>query len=362
MTESPPARSMANLWMTVLDIGWLTAEARLPHPLAYSVSVPTPQGILSIGGEWQTQERTAAGDVASTVHRSPDVFLVGVDAQTHRVIVSDRWPITEDGRERDVRLPQLPAGLTAAAGGRVGDAIYVAGGDTGEGGSHVFWRLDLSRADQPDWAWESLPSWDGPPRTHAVAVPHAGSLYLFSGRSHLAGEGFHIHTDAHRYDVQGGWTRLPDVTADGRPRCVMAGTGHSLGADVVAIFGGANGEILLHKERDIPRQIEQARRNQDPERVAQLTRQATRLYDEHPGFSRDILTFDTRTQRWTNRLQMPVTSPVTTPAVSWNDAIVIASGERAPGVRTREVWLARIVDRQANLTAEPSLAPDPSPR
>ena len=347
---------------------WVTVSSNLSKAVAYGVSIPTPDGLICIGGERQEHAPDdVTGEVESTLHRSADVFLLKWDPKKKQIEVT-RQLLREDEEPDAIHsLPNLPVATTAACGALVGDFVYVVGGDSGEGGNRNFWRLDLNgrkkRGEKSTWQWQRLPSWDGPPRSHAIAVEQAESLFLLSGRNKLSGRGFEILTDAYRFDpaayahersrakpdAQGqlrmpsyanGWTRLADIAPDGEsPRCVMAGTASKSGYDFLLVYGGARGDVLLRREEELPKQIEAAQAAGDAALAAKLTEEANALYDNHAGFSRDILAYHLTTDKWTTRGQMPDGSPVTTTAVAWGDATVLASGEKFPGVRTRDVWL-----------------------
>ena len=316
---------------------WVSVSTTLPRPLAYGVSIPTPEGVLCLGGEWQAHRRASESDeIESILLRSRDVFLLRWNPNARVVDMTRDWP-----QHPPRRLPQLPVGTTNACGARVGGFAYLVGGDTGEGGSQSVWRLNLAPKPRAAWNWESLPAWDGPPRSHAIACEQAGKLFLFSGRNRLDGQGFRIQRDAHCFDPHDkSWAQLADIAVPGEaPRAVMAGTGHKWGPDRILIFGGSRGDVLLEREQEFPRRIAAARSAADDSLVAQLEREANALYDNHAGFSSDILEYHVPTDTWHRRGTMPVTSPVTTTAVSWGSGVVIPSGERSPGIRTRDVWL-----------------------
>jgi N-acetylneuraminic acid mutarotase len=307
---------------------------QLAAPVGYSVSVSTPHGVLALGGERSKVEH----DGTRSVVRLDAVMRLAWNANSKAVEVSSVWP--SSGRE----IPTLPSGTTAACGTVVGDYIYLAGGDTGEGGSSQFLRLSITPQEGAPWKWEALPTWPGPPRTHAIGVAHGGKFYLISGRNKLVDRDFVILNDAYVFDPgqhekdQSGWKRIADVSVDGKPTSVMAGTGITSADGVLTVIGGATGEVLLKKEVELPRQIAAAKTASDDDLAAKLAGQATDLYDFHKGFSRNLLTYNPKTNIWSKRGEMPVTGPVTTTAVLWKDAIVIPSGERSPGVRTRSVW------------------------
>ena len=58
---------------------------------------------------------------------------------------------------------------------------------------------------------------------------------------------------------------------------------------------------------------------------------------KHPGFPRDVLAFDLKTQSWSKSGEVPF-SLVTTNAVIRIGHIVIPGGEARPGVRSSQVW------------------------
>lgn len=74
----------------------------------------------------------------------------------------------------------------------------------------------------------------------------------------------------------------------------------------------------------------QAREN----RITARLEAKRRTYENHPGFSRDVLTYDAERDRWQIVATSPATPQVTTMAVRWGEDIVIPSGEIRPGVRT----------------------------
>lgn len=315
-------------------------QVDLPHPVAYSVSVSTPHGILSFGGE-----RTIMADGEATLSRESSVFRVAWNAERERAETHWDWPV--DGEPR--RLPQLPRGITAACGALVGDYVYLAGGDGGEGGSGQFLRLHLKPSVEQlrdgQWQWETLPTWPGPPRSHAIAVSQADKFFLLSGRNKLPDADFQLFYDAYVFDPSErgsgaeGWQRLPDVSAGNGPVCVMAGIGIGHPTGQLTVIGGAAGDILLKRESEIPQAIAAARAAGDSAQAERLLKQANDLYDFHRGFSRDVLRFDLAAKRWSKVGELPVSGPVTTTAVRWGTATVLPSGERSPGVRTRTVWL-----------------------
>jgi SSS family transporter len=349
---------------------WIQASTRLASPVGYGVCVSTPGGIVSIGGERQDHVRDdATKTYTSTKTISAAVVVLRWDKVKREVRISDRvvFPGESEGEVR--ALPPLPEARTNAAGTLVGDHIYVLAGEDPNGASDKAWRLDLSKrlaTETSPWAWEQLPAWPGPARTHALAVAQSDGretcVFLFSGRSKDEA-GYHVYSDAYKLRPDSKrWTRLGDIRVDGDAvaRCVMAGSAIAEGSGHVLVIGGAAGDVLMRRESEIPREIAAAKDAGDAKRVARLSAESDRLYDRHSGFGRDVLSYSAVTDAWSKVGEFPsgdraptgpnvgpddltaTGSQVTTTAVRWRGGMVVASGEIAPGVRTRKVWTGKI--------------------
>jgi SSS family transporter len=312
------------------------AKAKLPRALGYGVSISTDGGVLCIGGEWREN-----GDT----HRSAKVFALSQ--------VGGQVTIDED-------FPPLPAATTAAAGALVGNIVYVAGGDSGEGAANNFWALDLAKRGTDDFSWVALPPWDGPARTHLLASAQndggTDCLYIFSGRMKDSTGRWHMLSDAHKFNPKTGeWEPIRDIqpSGDAQPRCVMAGTVAPIGANQLLVFGGANGKRFVTLT-GLGKQIAAAEAAGNKEAAATLKAEQQKIQDTHIGFSRDVLLYNTVTDRWTRFAEFPedsraatapgatervvIGSHVTTTAVQWDGSIIIPSGESSPGIRTPNIW------------------------
>ncbi|UCD51105.1 MAG: sodium/solute symporter [Phycisphaerales bacterium] len=298
---------------------WLGGFA-LDQPLAYAACVSTDHGVACLGGT----------DGATVFDRC---FLLRWDPKTRQL--------------NQVPLPSLPAPCAYGAAARIGDVIYLAGGQRGaalDTAMTNFWRLDLAqRESSPDsLRWEVLPAWPGPARAFNLTVAqHNGfddCIYMISGRcpndpqrvaaaygSTATSEVFALEDvyefnpqryDAAAFDAQHGsyngagrfaapWRRRADV-----PRCVMAGTAAALGQSHVFVLSGADGTLMAR---------------------------ADELKLAHPGFPKRLLAYHTITDTWIEAGTAPV-NQVTSPAVVWDDKVVLASGEIKPRVRTAAVW------------------------
>lgn len=282
----------------------------LDRPRAYGGVVTTPDGIVCIGGN-DDKEVFA------------DVFLL-------------RWNSTAKKIEQ-VKLPDLPNPIAFTAATLIGETVYVAGGQLEAGldsASSNFWRMDMSTYDGTAQSvhWKALPTWPGPARAfNLVVAQHNGfddCVYVISGRHQGKEPGGSIkplrdvyefnpgHYDPSAYDSSTGtYTGDGEVAEPWRRRAdspvpVMAGTAASVGQSHIFVLSGADG-TLFHK--------------------------ADELRDDHPGFPTKSWSYHTITDTWIQAGQIP-NNQVTTTAVKWNDAIIVASGEVRPRVRTPAVW------------------------
>lgn len=248
--------------------GWQTFANALPRPVAYGVSITLPEGVLCIGG-------------CDADRAMDEVFLLSV----------------VDGKPRITAWPPLPAPLANAAGCRVGDRVYVAGGNESmhpARASKRFFALDVSN---PGAGWRELPAWPGPARGYAVAAGQSDGMdncfYLFAGRDYDGDRPWTVHRDGYRYNPRlGAWYPLEGDFP------VMAGTAVPFGVNHILFLGG---------------------KSHDPA----VPDNALRLYHTVTG---------TMTVCPVDRSDFVL--PVTTAAVSDGSDLFVASGESEPGVRT----------------------------
>lgn len=283
--DQPPWQGGKKQWhdtIFVLDEPngtWKTA-GKLPRPLAYGVSLTTRDGVVCAGG----------GDA---LRHEKYAFLL-------------HW---EDGHVRTSPLPDLPRPCAFLSGALLGDTVYLAGGietpDTTTA-LKTFWALDLSRAPRH---WQELEPWPGPERMLAVTAAQDGAFFLISGtRLKPGADGQAVReylSDAYRYLPGQGWTRIADAPC---PVVAAPSPAPTLGRTELLVLGGDDGSHVDFKP-----------------------------LDQHPGFSRRILAYDTRADAWTARGELPF-SLVTVPQVPWRGYVVVPGGECRPGTRSPQVW------------------------
>lgn len=323
---------------------WRLSDTKLPDGISYGVSIPTAEGVLCVGGEWRSY-----GEKGVQKFKSDRVFLLKhIDGD---VVISDRL---DEGAES---FPVLPQAVAAMAGAKIGDTIYILGGNNGNVETRNCWRLDLGKRHDPDhFVWEPFPAWPGPPRSHLIAASQSDGandcLFIFSGRYKDENKGWVCLTDAYKFDPNSEkWTTLSDVgtgLGSTNASCVMAAPGIETGAQHILIFGGASGERFVEVEQELPRKIAALLEEGKDKEARALTDRKNQLYTDHPGFSRTIWAYHTVTDSWTpagtfpqaNVLGLLTGSHVTATAVKWGEAIIIPSGEVRPGVRSAGVWKA----------------------
>ena len=288
---------------------WEQQALKLPASVAYGVSIVTSRGVICIGGE--CKDEPVGGK--QQMHLLTRVFRLSFDRESNTVGI-------------DSTLPDLPFGLTSAAGALVNNVIYIAGGASDSGATNAFLSLDLGKESL---VWRELPSWPGPARILPVAAGQSNGtsndFYLFSGR--LPGPENNVTYLHDAYVYRTGtkvWEKLNRIEVNGEARCIMAGVAAPIGAHSIGVFGSADGLIMEQIMEHV-----RAGRSDSIDEIQRL----------HPGFNRDVLAYNTVLDRWSTLNAFPDKPHVTSNAVKWGDAIVIPSGEISPGVRSPKIWI-----------------------
>ncbi len=285
------------------DFVWTQAAERLPFPMAYPACLTTDRGILCIGGE------NAEGPVS-------DVFLLTVDS----------------GKVTTTRFPSLPVAITSPGAALIGNKVYLAGGLDSTGAVADFWVLLL---DDQEAGWQLLPSLPVAMSHNVVVAQSDGSetcIYVLGGRNKTT----EVHTffsDVWKYKPSAAtWTREGDIAPDGKPLALSAGTGIAAGQSQIVLFGGDPG-IWFNRTELLNNAIAMA----DDSLKQRLLQEKDTLLSNHPGFTRDVLVFNTVDKSWIKAGEAGEGFPATTVAFYRNDLVIIPSGEIRPGVRTPKI-------------------------
>lgn len=281
---------------------------QLPAHLAYPASCSTPSGVVIAGGENESG------------------------------ILSVCWLLTWDnnsGKVTATALPDLPIPLSSAAMTLSGSTVYVAGGQSPAGASDQCFSLNLNN---PGAGWKYLPPL---PKalSHAVLLAQSNGeypcLYLIGGRKSNPGGASDLSSSVFVFDLKkGAWQEKQAL-----PYALSASTGVASGSSFLLVFSGDRGEVFTQVET----LIAAIARETDPARKQELTARKNALLESHPGFSKEVLLYNTITNAWTSAGQIPQEGPVTTTAFRWGDDIFIPSGEIRPGVRTPNILQGKIL-------------------
>jgi len=305
---------------------WIDQEVTLPFPMANGFSVNTPNGVLCIGGDNATQ-------VFNTV------FLLKWNSSQQKVEIEE--------------LPPMPKALSNMGASRIGNMVYVLGGQQEKGGKSTnnFLSFNLSpNLNRPIYTWEQLDDFPGKSRIQAVVVAqsngHQDCLYVFSGIEYDPKATF-THTmldDIYEFNPsKNTWVKKQNIPNNNTPSLIggylAAAPSIKIGDSHILIFGGAGGErqylaerlaitdsinILKSKSQDFVKQ------------VAKLEHKVNELI-KATAFSKTIWAYHTITDTWSKRGELPSETQVVTQALQWGNTIIIPGGETRPGVRTNKI-------------------------
>jgi len=296
----------------------------LPEPVAYGASVPLPEGVLCIGGN--NREGCSAR-----------VFLLGFDKSSGDLTLKD--------------FPDLPVPLSYFSAVLLKNCIYVIGGSSSPDGAdtgNYFFKLDLSKKATAGFVWEKLPDYPGIARIYSVAAVQSDGvqdcIFLFSGRNYQKEKGVSVFNDGMAYNpLTQKWKAIDSPGPAGFT--VMAGTALPVGSNSIVFFGGAPGELLL-QEQELRKKLSEAIVSRDTAQIHQKQSALVGYFTGHPGFSKDILLYNTITNTLTPAGKFDFPCPVTTNAVPYKNGAIITSGETKPGVRTPDIFQIKFNEKQ----------------
>lgn len=279
----------------------------LPYALSYAANCSTSQGIIAAGGE-----------IESGI--SNKVLLLQWNESDNDIIIKN--------------LPALPFAVTNAAITSYNNKIYLAGGETEDAVSDKFLMLDLNDTVKGWQQLQHLPH----AVSHAVMVMQSNgvdtNIYLIGGRKKNENGISDLYAYTFEFDVnKNKWTQKQSL-----PYALSAGTGVAARENNIVLFGGDKGETF-HKTEEI---ISAINKETNEVKKKQLTEEKAQLQSSHPGFSKEVLMYNTVEDKWKVIDTIPFNVPVTTSAIKWNDEIFIPCGEIKAGVRTPQILSAKI--------------------
>jgi cyclically-permuted mutarotase family protein len=282
------------------------SKQRLPQRVAYCANVMIPGGLVYLGGE-------------NEQGISDKVVLVKYKTVSDEIEFSD--------------LPSLPLPLTNLAAAYNDHIIYVAGGNSKDGNSDKLFSLDI---EKPNAGWQSLPDIPVKIAFAVMAVQSDGDhncLYLIGGRRKNSSGRSDIFNTVYQFDIKSNsWTQKQSL-----PYSVSAGMGIASGSNHILLFGGDKGETFNKEEKLSVAIINE----KDEQKKSALKAEKIALLEAHPGFTSEVLMYNTVTDTWERTNPLPAGSPVTTIAIKWGNDIIIPSGEIKAGVRTPRILMGR---------------------
>lgn len=282
------------------------SKQKLPQPVAYCANVMTPDGLVYLGGE------NEQGILDKVV-------LAKYKATSNEIDFSD--------------LPSLPLPLTNLSAAYSNHIIYAGGGNSKDGNSNKFFSLDIS---MPGANWQALPDIPVKISFAVMAVQSNGDhncIYLIGGRRKNSNGISDIFNTVYQFDIKDNqWKQKQSL-----PYSVSAGTGIANDSNHILLFGGDKGDTFS-KEEKLSAAI---RSERDEQKNKSLIKEKIALLEAHPGFTNDVLLYNTITDTWEKTNPLPSGSPVTTTAIKWGDDIIIPSGEIKAGVRTPNVLIGK---------------------
>ncbi len=198
---------------------------KLPRPLAQGVAITTTEGILCIGGSDENECSSA-------------VYLL-------------RWNSAEQQVEIDT-MPSLPRPLALMSGAKIGNSVYIAGGQESIKNARAtnnFWTLNLVQEKGQNNHWRELSPWPGPARIEPVAIEQSDGVidafYLFGGHSLEPESEDNVLTDSYHFNPESGeWKRIGDINPSYSLSRQTSGIPY--GANHMLFFNGAAQQILAY--------------------------------------------------------------------------------------------------------------------
>ncbi len=277
----------------------LPQRFQLPFNIAYPAVCQTSKGIFFAGGE----NENGLSDKA---------WLMNWDATAQKAVFT--------------ALPALPFAMANAVATFVKNKIYVAGGETASETINQFIYLDFTKLEK---GWQKLTNLPQPTSHSVIAnvcTQRTEQLILCGGRKKNSNGISTFYADVFKYNIsKNKWEAIAAL-----PYTLAAGTGAAYKKNKILLFGGDKG-ISFHQTELLIAAI--SKENNEPKKQ-ELILEKNKIQQNHPGFSKEVLLYQTKTNSWQAVGQMATPTPVTTTAVVWEDVYFIPSGEIKAGVRS----------------------------
>ena len=285
-----------------------TIAPSLVSNIAYAANCSTPFGIVFAGGE-------------NELGLSDKVYLLKWDEASNNVL--------------QTKLPDLPVKTTNGSLVCIDKILYFLGGETLVNTTNQFFSLNLNKIND---GWTMLPAIPKPLSNTVVVAQYLNGqkqIYLMGGRAKQKNGISDFSSDVYSFDIHlKRWDKKKSL-----PYPISAGTGAVVTEKYILLFGGDRGEQFNKVERT----ISSINLEKDELRKENLITIKNKLLESHPGFSNEILLYNTQKNVWVSNGFIPFNTSVTTNVVQWGDEIIIPSGEIKAGVRTPRILSAKII-------------------
>ncbi len=280
----------------------------LTSNIAYAANCITPLGVVYAGGE-------------NELGLSDKVYLLQWDEASNNL--------------RQTKLPDLPVETTNGSLVCIDNTIYFLGGETLTNTTNQFYSLNLIKINL---GWMTLPVLPKPLSNMVVVAQYLNGqkqIYLMGGRAKQKNGISDFSSDVYSFDIHLKiWDKKKSL-----PYPLSAGTGAVFSEKYILLFGGDRGERFNKVEQT----ISNINLEKDELRKENLISIKNKLLESHPGFSNEILLYNTQKNIWLSNGFIPFNTSVTTNLVQWGDEIIIPSGEIKAGVRTPRIISAKII-------------------
>ncbi|QCX38606.1 sodium/solute symporter [Aureibaculum algae] len=316
--ESMPWKGGKKVWSNSIYIlkgeKWELSNTKLPIPLGYSASITIDKGILSIGGNNESGI-------------TDKVLLLSYDKKSKQINITN--------------YPSLPQPLAFSTAEVFEDFVYVIGGRNTEKSTNTFYRLNLKNPK----TWEKLEDFPGNARAvHTSVIQNTGDskkIFVFGGRDEVNGEKSEGLSSYISYDLNKKiWKEEGDILINGKQKVLMGASAEALGSMHILVYGGSD-EILFDKLENYTLQL--ASKPNDSI-VNKIISDRNELLNKHPGFSKEIIAYNTVTKKWFVDETVTTKIPVTALSFSTKNGFIIVSGEISPGIRTPKVQQYIVAD------------------
>lgn len=292
------------------DSAWQISNDKLPLPMAYPACISLNNKIISIGGENQE-------GLLSTI--------LQIEITNNNIQIG--------------KLNDFPEPVSHSGAATIGSIVYVAGGIGPEGCLSSFYCADILKNN---FIWEKLPNLPQAISNAVVVSQWDGTedcIYVLGGRSKDAAIS-NFFSSVWKYSPSRKvWQQAGDITNNQEePLTLAAGTGVALGKNYILLLGGDNGTLYNKTEAFIRDEAIAV----TPEQKAAISTRKKQHLETHPGFSNQVIVYNTITKKCIEITPLPFHPQVTTTAVKSGNKIFIPAGEIKPGIRTPKVNVAEL--------------------